>query len=144
MDFQASALGNHELDLGSGAFASVIGSGTDGGRAYPGTRFPYLPSNVDFTNDENLAGLVVPDGQVAMMVGGSAVITVAGERIGIVGATIPTLASITGADGITVAPDDALDVAALAAVIRDAVDELVDQGINKVILLAHMQRIEIE
>ncbi len=148
MGFQASALGNHELDLGTGAFARIIASETDDGRTYPGTRFPYLSSNLEFTTDENLTGLVVPDGQEAMLVGGSlarsAVATVAGERIGIVGATTPTLASITGAGGITVAPADIFDVDALAVVIQDAVDELVDQGINKVILLAHMQRINIE
>ena len=148
MGFQASALGNHELDLGTEAFASTIGSETDEGRTYPGSRFPYLSSNLDFTSDENLEGLVVPDGQEAILVGGSlarsAVVTVAGERIGIVGATTPTLASITGAGGITVAPDDIFDVDALAVVIQDAVDELAAQGINKVILLAHMQRIDIE
>ncbi len=148
MGFQASALGNHELDLGTGALASVIGAETDEAGTYPGSRFPYLSSNLDFTSDENLAGLVVPDGQEAMLVGGSlarsAVVTVAGERIGIVGATTPTLASITGAGGITVAPEDIFDVDALAVVIQDAVDELVAQGINKVILLAHMQRIDIE
>ncbi len=148
MGFQASALGNHELDLGTEAFAGIIGSETDEGRTYPGSRFPYLSSNLDFTSDENLEGLVVPDGQEAILVGGSlarsAVITVAGERIGIVGATTPTLASITGAGGITVAPEDFFDVDALAVVIQDAVDELADQGINKIILLAHMQRINIE
>lgn len=148
MGFQASALGNHELDLGTAAFASVIGSETDDGRTYAGTRFPYLSSNLDFTTDENLAGLVVPDGQEAMLVGGSlarsAVVTVSGERIGVVGATTPTLASITGAGAIAVAPEDIFDVDALALIIQDAVDELVDQGINKVILLSHMQRINIE
>ena len=148
MGFQASALGNHELDLGTSAFASVIGSETDEGRTYPGTRFPYLSSNLDFTTDENLAGLVVPDGQEAMLVGGSlarsAVVTVGGQRIGIVGATTPTLASITGAGAIAVAPEDLFDVDALAAIIQHTVDELVDQGINKVILLSHMQRINVE
>ncbi|MDE2684324.1 MAG: bifunctional metallophosphatase/5'-nucleotidase [Chloroflexota bacterium] len=148
MGFQASALGNHELDQGTSAFASIIRSETDGGRTYPGTRFPYLSSNLDFTTDENLAGSVVPDGQEAMLVGGSlarsAVVTVGGQRIGIVGATTPTLASITGAGDIAVAPEDIFDVDALAAIIQDAVDELVDQGINKVILLSHMQRINIE
>ena len=148
MGFQASALGNHELDLGTGAFASIIGSETDEGGTYPGSRFPYLSSNLDFTTDKNLEGLVVADGQEAKLVGGSlarsAVVTVAGERIGIVGATTPTLASITGAGGITVAPEDIFDVDALAVIIQDAVDELVDQDINKVILLAHMQRIGIE
>ena len=148
MGFQASALGNHELDLGTAAFASVIGSETDDGRTYIGAMFPYLSANLDFTADENLAHLVVPDGQEAMLVGGSlarsAVVTVGGERIGIVGATTPTLASITGAGAIAVAPDDIFDVDALAAIIQGAVDELVDQGINKVILLSHMQRINIE
>ena len=148
MGFQASALGNHELDLGTAAFASVIGSETDDGRTYTGALFPYLSGNLDFTGDENLAGLVVPDGQEAMLVGGSlarsAVVTVNGQRIGVVGATTPTLASITGAGAIAVAPDDIFAVDALAAIIQDAVDELVDQGINKVILLSHMQRINIE
>ena len=148
MGFQASALGNHELDLGTAAFASVIGSETDDGRTYIGALFPYLSANLDFTADENLAHLVVPDGQEAMLVGGSlarsAVVTVGGERIGIVGATTPTLASITGAGAIAVAPDDIFDVDALAAIIQGTVDELVDQGINKVILLSHMQRISVE
>ena len=148
MGFQASALGNHELDLGTAAFASVIGSETDDGRTYTGALFPYLSGNLDFTGDENLAGLVVPDGQEAMLVGGSlarsAVVTVGGQRIGVVGATTPTLASITGAGAIAVAPEDIFDVDALAAIIQGAVDELVDQGINKVILLSHMQRINIE
>ncbi|MDE2787509.1 MAG: bifunctional metallophosphatase/5'-nucleotidase [Chloroflexota bacterium] len=148
MGFQASALGNHELDLGTGPFASAIGSETNDGGLYPGAMFPYLSSNLDFTNDENLKDLVVSDGQEAMLVGGSlarsAVITVDGRRIGIVGATTPYLASITGTGGIAVIPNDGADLDALAAVIQDAVDELVGQGINKVILLAHMQRIDVE
>ena len=148
MGFQASALGNHELDLGTGPFAGVIGSETEGGMIYPGARFPYLSSNLDFTGDENLQGLVVPDGQEAMLVGGSlarsAAITVGGERIGIVGATTPFLGTITGSGGIAIMPADSADLDALAVIIQDAVDELVAQGINKVILLAHMQRIEIE
>ena len=148
MGFQASALGNHELDLGTGPFASVIGSETDDGRIYPGARFPYLSSNLDFTGDQNLRGLVVPDGQEAILIGGSlarnAVITVGGERIGIVGATTPFLGTITGSGDIAIMPADSDDLGALAAIIQEAVDELVAQGINKVILLAHMQRIEVE
>ena len=46
MGFQASALGNHELDRGTGAFAAIIGTETRDGRTYPGTRFPYLSSNL--------------------------------------------------------------------------------------------------
>ena len=148
MGFQASALGNHELDRGTGAFAAIIGAETRDGRTYPGTRFPYLSSNLGFADDENLRDLVVPDGQEAVLVAGSlaksAVITVDGQRIGVVGATTPSLATITGIGGITVAPADGTDVDALAAIIQQAVDTLVAQDINKVILLAHMQQIAIE
>ena len=108
MGFQASALGNHELDRGTAEFASIIASekGKDG--VYPGAMFPYLSSNLGFSEDENLAGLVVPDGQEAILVGAglaaSAVISVGGQRVGIVGATTPSLASITGSGDITIEP----------------------------------------
>lgn len=148
MGFQASAVGNHELDRGTGAFASIIGAEAEGSAMYPGTRFPYLSANLDFAADENLKPLVVEDGQEAMLVGGSlaasAVVTVGGERIGVVGATTPRLATITGAGGITVGPPDPDDLDALAAIIQEEVDALTGQGINKIILLGHMQRLDIE
>lgn len=148
MGFQASALGNHELDRGTGAFAATIGSDTRDGRTYPGARFPYLSSNLEFAGDNNLRDLVVPDGQEAALVAGSlaksAVITVGGQRIGVVGATTPNLGTITGIGGITVQPAVETDIDGLAAIIQHAVDTLVSQGINKVIVLAHMQHIAIE
>ena len=148
MGFQASALGNHELDRGTGAFAATIGSEIRDGRTYPGAMFPYLSSNLGFAGDESLRDLVVPDGQAAVLVAGSlaksAVITVDGQRIGVVGATTPNLARITGIGGITVAPAVGTDIDGLAAIIQQAVDTLVGQCINKVILLAHMQQIAIE
>lgn len=148
MGFQASAVGNHELDHGTDAFASIIGAAAEDGAMYPGARFPYLSANLDFTADENLKPLVVEDGQEALLVGGSvaasAVVTVGGERIGVVGATTPRLATITGAGGIMVGPQDPDDLDALAAIIQGEVDALADQGINKIILLGHMQRLDIE
>ena len=74
----------------------------------------------------------------------SAVITVGGERIGVVGATTPALKSITAASGIEVLPATEEDIDGLAAIIQQEVDALVGQGIDKVILLAHMQRIDVE
>ena len=154
MGFQASAVGNHELDQGAGAFASIIGAETDDdaktddGATYPGARFPYLSANLDFAADENLKPLVVADGQEAMLVGASvaasAVVTVGGERIGVVGATTPRLAALTSAGGIGIAPPQPDDLDALAAIIQGEVDALVAQGINKIILLGHMQRLDIE
>jgi 2',3'-cyclic-nucleotide 2'-phosphodiesterase (5'-nucleotidase family) len=146
MGFQASAVGNHELDRGAGAFADLISHQEEG--SYSGAGFPYLSSNLVFADDENLAHLVVDDGQEAFLaagsLAGSTVVTVGGQRIGIVGATTPFLASITSSGGITVMPRDVAAIDELAAIIQEDVDGLTAQGIDKVILLAHMQQITIE
>lgn len=148
MGFQASAIGNHELDRGTGSFASLVASEVGDEGTYVGTLFPYLSSNLGFEDDENLLPLVVADGQEAELIAGSltrsATITVSGERIGIVGATTPHLRSLTNADAIRIEPADVDDYVELAVVIQSAVDALLDQGIDKVILLAHMQQISIE
>ena len=149
MGFAASAVGNHELDQGTGEFAGLIAEETDDtGANYTGAAFPYLSSNLDFSTDENLAPLATTGGQAADSIGGqlapSTVVQVNGEQIGIVGATTPTLASITSAGAITINPADTNNTAALAAAIQPAVDNLVASGINKIILLAHMQQIAIE
>ena len=114
----------------------------------PAPGFPTFPPTWYSLDDETLAPLVVGDGQEALLAAGSlarsAVITVSGERIGIVGATTPSLASITISGDITVLPEGSRAVSDLAAVIQPAVNQLTDQGINKVILLSHMQQIAIE
>ncbi len=149
MGFQASALGNHELDRGTGTFATIIAPDTeDDGSTYGGAGFPYLAGNLDFTADESLSPLVVSDGREASgaagSLAGSVVVTVGGERVGVVGATTPHLRRLTGAGGIAVHPEDGGDLDALAGMLQRVVDALVGQGIDKVILLAHMQQIEIE
>ena len=148
MGFQASALGNHELDRGTGSFASIISAEVRDNGVYPGALFPYLSSNLDFNEDENLRPLVVSSGQESFLISGSialsAVITIAGQRIGVVGATTPALARITGSGGIGVEPADGSDLESLAAIIQESVDKLAMQGIDKVVLLAHMQQIDIE
>ena len=105
MGFQASALGNHEMDRGTGVFASIVASETGDAGSYPGATFPYLSSNLVFTDDEDLGPLVVADGREAPLLSGSlaasVVITLDGERIGIVGATTPYLGRITGIAGET-------------------------------------------
>ncbi len=141
-------MGNHELDHGAENFANIIGSDTDEGRIYPGAMFPYLSSNLAFSDDDDLRSLVAPDGQEAMLVAGSlaksAVITVGGELIGMVGATTLDFANITSAGDIAVEPADDTDIGGFAEIIQASVDALVNQGINKIILLSHMQRLEIE
>ncbi len=146
LGFEAIAFGNHEFDFGTEFVASVI----DPSGAYVGTNFPYLSSNLDFTTDANLAPLVTPDGQEASTIpgkiAGNTIITVNGEKIGIVGATTPTLDTISSPGDILIKPADSNDIDALAAEIQVSVDSLLadNPDINKVVLLAHMQQIAIE
>jgi 2',3'-cyclic-nucleotide 2'-phosphodiesterase (5'-nucleotidase family) len=150
--FQASAFGNHEFDLGTNTVADVINTATASGRTYPGAQFPYLSSNLNFQPDAVLRNLVVPDGQAPRprSIASSVVLTVNGERIGIVGATTPTLPTISSPGLVAVTPQPFAgnptppQLDALAAIIQTSVDALVATGINKVILLAHMQQIAIE
>ena len=156
MGLDASAVGNHELDQGTGAFASLIASETVGPDdeddrpegVYLGAGFPYLSANLDFAADENLASMVAEGGQLASTIAGklapSARVEIDGQTIGLVGATTPTLGAITSTGDIGISPADAGDLTALAAQIQGAVDALVEEGINKIVLLSHMQQISIE
>jgi len=153
--FDASALGNHEFDLGSGFAASLVGEESefqddndDGApddangngvpdvfSTYPGTNFPYLSANLEFA-DSTLADFVVEGGQAPQpnSLAESTVIEVNGESIGIVGATTPLLESISSPGDVTVLPD-------VTAEVQSAVDTLTEQGINKIILISHLQQL---
>ncbi len=139
---QASVVGNHELDQSPGAFAGIIAA--DGN--WPGAQFPYLSANIDFSTDAATAGLVVADGAAAApaTLSGSVTVQVNGETIGIVGASTPTLPAITSVGGLSVTPTDSDDIDALAAIIQQRVDALRNAGVDKIILLAHMQQIAVE
>ncbi|GAA3935509.1 5'-nucleotidase C-terminal domain-containing protein [Litoribacillus peritrichatus] len=142
--YQASAVGNHDLDGGTAEFASIVAASGN----YAGAKFPYLSANLNFSTDANLSDLVKADGQnagdVPNALAKSTIIEVGGEKIGVVGATTPTLASITNTGDIDILPDSTTDHVALAASIQPAVNALVEEGVNKIILLSHMQVIEIE
>ncbi|WP_243402337.1 bifunctional metallophosphatase/5'-nucleotidase [Tamilnaduibacter salinus] len=147
MGVQASVVGNHDLDAGTEAFAELIGEEGE----WPGAQFPYLAANIDFTADSTTAPLLVDAGQSAQAnsVAASATVTVNGETIGLLGASVPTLPSITSTGGLTITPDEfdssvEADLDALAAELQPKVDELVDAGVNKIVMLAHMQQIDIE
>lgn len=148
---QAIAFGNHEFDQGTAVIKDLIG----GAQGFSGTAFPYLSGNLTFSGDANLSGLVVPDGQAPRpnSITGSVVFDVNGEKVGVVGATTPTLRTISSpGNGIGLTPASfggtptAAELDALAAEIQADVDALItaNPGMNKVILLAHMQVIGIE
>jgi len=160
LGFDAIALGNHEFDNGTAELAGLIASVEDDpstpdvDESYEGTAFPYLSSNLDFSTDPNLAPLVFEDAQAPQgnSIAASTVVDVNGEAIGVVGATTPTITSISDSGEVTVLPaefdgdptDAQLD--ALAAEIQTDVDALLaaNPGMDKVILVSHMQQLSIE
>jgi 2',3'-cyclic-nucleotide 2'-phosphodiesterase (5'-nucleotidase family) len=147
MGVQASAIGNHELDLGTRQFADMIRSSG----AWSGARFPYLAYNVDFAADSDVASLKLANGGKASEQSGKltgwTVVDVGGQKIGVIGASSPVFANITSPGKLQFMPvltASDVDVAGLASVIQKGVDEMTAAGINKVVLLAHMQTLAIE
>lgn len=145
---EASTIGNHEFDLGTNAFADAVADAA----------FPYLSANLDFSGDGALAGRyteTVGTGgleEAASLAGRlvpSAVVTKGDEKIGLVGATTQILETISSTGNVEVegfAGDgaEANDMALLAAQLQPVIDDLRAQGIDKIILMAHLQQIAFE
>ncbi|HEV7268761.1 MAG TPA: hypothetical protein VGN83_28230 [Falsiroseomonas sp.] len=145
---EASTVGNHEFDLGTNAFSDAINDAA----------FPYLSANLDFSADGALVGRF----QETVGVGGledaasparkivpSAVVNEGGQLIGLVGATTQIVEAISSTGGVEVkgfAGDgsEANDMALLAAQLQIVIDDLHDQGVNQIILMAHLQQIACE
>jgi len=109
--YDAMAVGNHEFDKGPkplGVFASLA-------------RFPLVSANLDVSGEPSLNGRISP----------SAVLMVGGEKIGVVGATTPTVTNISS-PGPTVLLKDLHDS------VQAAVDDLRAKGVNKVFLVTHI------
>lgn len=150
---QASAIGNHEFDAGTNPFAAIIRQ-TAG---YPGAQFPYLSANIDFSGDANLAPLFgstirnaeaytgfPPAAGIGQKIAPATIINENGERIGVVGATTQIVESISSTGGIDIIGDDVNDMPQLAAILQPTIDALLAQGINKIILVSHLQQIAFE
>jgi len=150
---EASTIGNHEFDLGPRVLRDAITPGSVAG--WVGAQFPYLSANLDFSGDTDLnprytnttatAGLeeaTTLKGRIAP----SAVVTKNGEKIGLVGATTQLLEQISSTGGVEVqgftgdgAERD--ELALLASQLQPVIDDLINQGVNKVILMAHLQHL---
>lgn len=162
--FDASVFGNHEFDLGTAEIKAIIGtdirSPTD--VRWLGAEFPYLSSNLDFSGDANLGPLytsqILPNtafqslpsdltaAAAAPKIAPATIVEVNGERIGVVGATTPLLASISSPGDVHVRNPGAgtNDLQALASIVQPVIDQLTAQGINKIITVTHLQQIQLE
>jgi 5'-nucleotidase len=111
MGCQAMAVGNHEFDRGPAPLATFIRNAT----------FPVLTSNLTYSDAEPLKSLVKP----------YTTIEVGGEKVGIVGATVEGLTTISS-------PGPTVTQISLVQSVQKSVDELTSQGVNKIILLSHI------
>ncbi|MEB3360184.1 MAG: 5'-nucleotidase C-terminal domain-containing protein [Synechococcales bacterium] len=162
--FDASAIGNHEFDLGTSAIAEIIepdfrGDGLGDDR-WVGAQFPYLSANLDFSDDSNLSDLFTsdildstafqtgPDESLAEdnapKIAPATIITENGQQIGVVGVTTPLVRSITSLGDTTVIGPTTNDMPALAALLQPTIDQLLAQGVNKIVLVTHLQQIALE
>jgi 5'-nucleotidase/UDP-sugar diphosphatase len=123
--YDALAIGNHEFDFGPDVLADFIDSFTL-------TAPPFLSANLDFSAEPRLQGLV-GTGAIAE----STIVTKAGEMIGVIGATTPDLPSISS-------PRDVIIMADVAAEVQTEVQRLEGMGINKIILISHLQSLDEE
>jgi predicted extracellular nuclease/phosphodiesterase/alkaline phosphatase D-like protein/2',3'-cyclic-nucleotide 2'-phosphodiesterase (5'-nucleotidase family) len=159
----ASALGNHEFDLGSpvlqGAIAFNNNSTTTTTDDWVGAQFPFITANLDFARDSSLRGLSDATiggtstnafagkeaSSIKAKIAPYAIVTEVGEKIGLVGATTYDLLSKSSPNG-TVPKDDGLpstsDLQEVAAYIQTAVDALRALGVNKIVMLDQLDTIE--
>ncbi len=161
--FNASALGNHEFDLGTSELNSQIGvdirsGGSD--KRWIGAQFPYVSANLNFVNDANLSYLYtssilkdtdfktsasISSNSGKKGIAPSIIIERNGEKIGVVGATTQILAKISSPGSTTVTGPNQDSMAALAAILQPIIDSLVSkEKVNKIILLAHLQQLQNE
>lgn len=164
LGFDAAAIGNHEFDNGPDTFGGLIGTDIRNGTEarWLGAQFPYLSSNLDFSGEVALSGLftssILPTTDFESKLAdlnaaanapklASAAIVVRGtERFGIVGATTPLVGTISSTGGVTVKNPGAgsNDMTALASIIQPSIDALRNLGVNKIILVTHLQQFSLE
>ncbi|MEA5522235.1 choice-of-anchor I family protein [Limnoraphis robusta] len=164
LGWDAAAVGNHEFDAGDSTFFSLLapnpnwvnGTGQGIGEGgYPGASFPYLATNLDYTNATLPEGLTVVESGLPAQpnsLTGSVVVDVNGEQVAVLGVVTPYLPSIANIGGVEMETGDGISagtpiadqVAALVANLQPEVQLLTDAGINKIILMTHLQEAEIE
>jgi 2',3'-cyclic-nucleotide 2'-phosphodiesterase (5'-nucleotidase family) len=147
MGVEASAIGNHEFDLGSRVLSDAI-KGASGAK---GAQFPHISANLDFSGDNDLKTIYVDTtatagleeaGSLKGKIVPSAILVEGGAKIGLVGATTQLLESISSPSGTKVKDNDSVrsdDMSLLAAQLQPVINDLIAQGVNKIILMAHLQ-----
>ena len=117
--YDALAIGNHEFDFGPDVLERLIRDFED--------PTPFLSANLDYTNEAGLSDLE----QVGRLAK-STVVEKDGELFGIIGATTPNLPFVSS-------PRDVVVMENVAELVQAEVDALEAMGVNKIILISHLQ-----
>jgi 2',3'-cyclic-nucleotide 2'-phosphodiesterase (5'-nucleotidase family) len=120
--YDALAIGNHEFDFGVDTLAQFISD-------FRKTRPTFLSANLNFSAEQVLQDLV-DAGRIAP----SVVTETAGDSVGIIGLTTDALRSISSPEGV-------VPSSMLAESVNEQVTNLTNQGVNKIILISHLQNI---
>jgi 5'-nucleotidase len=142
MPYDVHILGNHEFDFGTKFLARYINEfGKVGKRTHP-----FISGNLDFSKNADLKGLVggavLESGKIrsGKNLGGSYIHTdpVTKQKFGVVSAVTEKLATISspGTVRITTA-----DLTALAKNVQAQITTMQKRGINKIILVSHLQSV---
>ncbi len=163
MGYNASAMGNHEFDLGTSELNGQIGvdirnNGAD--KRWVGAQFPYVSCNLDYSQDINLSYLFtnqilrdtafkaaanITNNNQKKGIAPSVIIERGGQKIGIVGITTQILAQISSPGATSVIGPKQNNMPALAQIMQPFIDSLrFKEGINKIIVLSHLQQINLE
>jgi len=123
--YDAIAIGNHDFDFGPDVLGKFI-------RDIQGTMPPYLSANLDFSQEDTLQTLV-DAGRIAKRT----ILDIDGEQIGVFSLITDNLRNISS-------PRDVQIMQNLATIAQAQVDSLTDAGVNKIILISHLQGIDAE
>lgn len=118
--YDVSALGNHDFDMGPDFLARFITETAN---------VPFISANLDFSEEPSLQALRASN-RIAPLV----VLERGGEKIALIGATTPDLKQLANTGKVKI-------LANLKSVIQPLVDSLENAGVNKIILISHLQAI---
>ena len=107
----AGSLGNHEFDRGPGVLATYLGD----------LPWPIADANLDVSKEPRLRG------KIAKYV----VLSVGGEKVGVVGADTPDVPNISS-------PGPTVEFRDVVPTVQAAVDELTQAKVNKIVVVTHI------
>lgn len=132
LDYDAIALGNHDFDFGLDVTNDFIRGFTDA--------TPFLSANLDTGVEGPMAVNVNLD-----RLQPSTTVEVAGETVGVIGLTTPTLPSISSPEGTRILgleDDGTEDLDELAAIVAAERTKLEAQGADVIVLISHLQGLD--